>query len=154
MTQKPFHNGESLPTAPSEKAAFKAFAERLLDLQPDCSIIDLDDPVTQQNIPVQSDLAIWLDTWHILVGAFGFSDNANAGIFKARDLLDELSMQFKSMLFSADCSKPPLDQFGSPSKSLEIIFRESTCYTEIKPVAIYRGRKVFLGSKPTRTISL
>lgn len=152
MTLKPSNDGGSLPKAPCEKAAFVVFIRRLLDLQPDCSTLDLDNPVHQHDTPAGADLAIWLDTWHVLVDALGSSDDAEVGIRAARNMLFDISKQFKGMLFSADTTKPPLDQFGSPSKSLELLFRESTCYSSIVPIATYRGRKVYWGSQPTNAM--
>jgi len=156
MTQKLSSNGgglktapEGLPKVPSEKSAFRQFAAKLIGLQPDCSILDLDNHSNWYVCPPDSDLGIWVDSWHTLVDILGTSEDAEAGIKTARNILYDLSCRFSHMLFSADCSRPPLDQFGSPSKSLEMLFRESTCYTDIRPVATYRGRKVLLGCMPT-----
>jgi hypothetical protein len=146
---KPLENGGNLPKAPCEKQAFKLFTERLLDLRSDSSIVDLDIPALQHALPEQADVAIWLDTWHVLVDALGSSEDAELGIRTMRSALMDVSTKVPNMLFSADTSKPPLDQFGSPSKSLELLFRESTCYKDVKPVAIYRGRKVYWGSNPS-----
>jgi len=150
MTLKPTSNGLSLPKAPYEKSAFIEFAKRLLHLQPDCSVVDLDKTSNQYVCPPDSDLGIWIDSWHAIVDALGTSDDAESGVVAARHILYDLSCRFEYMIFSADTSRPPLDQFGSPNRSLEMLFRESTCYTSVVPVAFYRGRKIYLGSSPDR----
>lgn len=152
MTQKPVNNNTSLPKAPSEKAAFVQFIERKLNLQPDCSVIDLDIPINQNSCPSEADLSIWVDSWHNFVELLASYDDAEVGVRAARDMLYELSCHYKMMVFSADTTKPPLDQFGLPDKSLDMLFRESTCYTSIRPIAVYRGRKVYLGENPDASI--
>jgi len=151
MTLKPSSNGWSLPKAPSEKAAFIQFIERTLNLHPDCSVVDFDLPSNQYVCPPPSDLGVWVDTWHVFVDVLGTSDDAQAGLKAARMILFDLSTKCANMVFSADASKPPLDQFGSPAKCLEFLFNESTCYTNIHPIATYRGRKVYWGSEPSKS---
>lgn len=148
MTSKLPSNGRSLPKAPSEKAAFIAFAERELNLRPDCSVVDLDIPSHIQTIP-EAELGVWLDTWHKLVDVLGTRDDAKEGIEAARDILFLVSCRLPNMLFSADGTKPPLDQFGPPGRGLRMLFETSTCYRSINPVAMYRGRVVYWGSQPS-----
>jgi len=149
---KPSCNGWSLPKAHSKDELIK-LVQPLLSLQPDCSVVDFDLPSNQYVCPPPSDLGVWVDTWHVFVDVLGTCDDAQAGIRAARTILFDLSTKCDSMLFSADASKPPLDQYGSPGKCLELLFNESSCYTNIRPVAIYRGRKVYLGTEPSRTKS-
>jgi len=92
-----------------------------------------------------------VDTWHTFVDVLGSSEDAETGIRAARSLLYDLSHRFANMIFSADASKPPLDQFGAPDKTLELMFTESTCYTTIRPIAIYRGRKIYWGSNQSQS---
>lgn len=147
MTQKLSSNGSSLPKAPCEKAAFIAFAKRMLSLQPDCSVLDLDNPTHIQTLP-QADLGIWLDTWHRYVDGLGSHEDAKEGVETARDILYLASCQLDNMLFSADGTRPPLDQFGPPGRGLKMLFETSTCYANIVPIALYRGRTVYWGSQP------
>lgn len=137
-----------LVKAPSDKAAFIHFAKRRLNLQPDCSAINLDDPRYIQVIPTAS-LGVWLDSWHKLVDGLGSKEDAKEGIEIARDLLYLASCRFENLVFSADLNKPPLDQFGQASYVLKMLFTASTCYTVITPIAYYRGRVVYWGSKPS-----
>jgi hypothetical protein len=149
---KPSCNGWGLPKAHSKDELIK-LVKQTLSLQPDYSVIDLDLPSNQHACPPDSDLGVWLDTWHLFVDILGSSDDAEVGIRAARLFLFEISTKCASMLFSADASKPPLDQFGSPGKCLELLFNESSCYTNIRPIAIYKGRKVYLGTEPSSTKS-
>lgn len=147
MTQKLSFNGSGLPKAHSKEELIY-IVEQALALQPDCSVVDLDVPMNQNGCPSDADLSIWVDTWHNFVDALGQQDNAQTGIQLARDFLADLSCRYPVMIFSADTTKPPLDQFGAPDQSLEMLFRESTHYTSIRPIARYHGRKVYLGEKP------
>lgn len=148
MTQKLSSNGSGLPK-PHSKDELIALVERMAPLQPDCSVVDLDNSSNQHACPPPSDLGIWVDTWHNFVDKLGSSDDAEVGLRIARAILFDLSHQFANMLFSADAKRPPLDQYGSPDKVLERLFAESTCYTNIRPIAIYRGRKIYWGSNPS-----
>jgi hypothetical protein len=147
MTSKSSSNGSGLPKAPSDKAAFIQFIERKLNLQPDCSVVDLDLPAHIQTLP-QADIGIWLDSWHHLVDALGPSDNAHIGVETARDILYLASCRISNLLFSADI-KPPLDQFGPPGRGLQMLFQASTCYTSVIPIALYKGRVVYWGNQPS-----
>lgn len=148
MTLKPSSNGSGLPK-PRSKDELLRVVERALSLRPDCSVIDLDNPSNQRAFPPESQVGLWVDTWHTFVDTLGSRDNAEIGIREARSILYDLSHRFANMIFSADASKPPLDQFGPPDKTLELLFTESTCYTTIRPIAIYRGRKIYWGSQPS-----
>jgi len=148
MTQKLSSNGSGLPKLRSKDELMPLF-ERELSLQPGCSVIDLDNPSNQSSCPPKSEVGVWVDTWHNFVDILGSSEDAEIGIRAARSILYDLSTRFANMLFSADASKPPLDQFGPTNKSVEMIFSESTCYTNIRPIAIYRGRKIYWGSEPS-----
>lgn len=145
MTQKLSSNGSGLPKLRSKDELIPLF-EHELSLQPGCSVIDLDQPSNQSICPPMSDVGVWVDTWHNFVDILGSSEDAEIGIRAARNILYDLSTRFANMLFSADASKPPLDQFGPANKSLELLFTESTCYTDIRPIACYRGRKIYWGS--------
>jgi hypothetical protein len=148
MTQKPSSNGSSLPKAPNEKLAFVQFIERRLNLQPDCSVFDLDNPSHIQTLPPLADLGVWLNNWHALVDLLGTQEDAREGVEQARDILFLASCRLSNMVFSTDATKPPLDQFGPPGRGLKLLFESSTCYTLVEPVALYRGRVVYWGSNP------
>jgi hypothetical protein len=137
-----YSNG--LAKAPSDREAFIEFSKRLLNLEADIIIVDLDKSFAQE--PPLADLGIWLDSWHNLVDALGTREDAKEGIELARDILYFASCRMKNMLFSVDYTKPPLDQFMSGIKKM---FQASTCYTLVEPVALYKSRVVYWGSNPS-----
>lgn len=147
MTQKP-RNGLGLPKSHSKDELLQL----ILRLQPDCSVVDLDIPSNQNGLPPAASIGIWVDTWHYLVDALGPCDDAAQGIKEARAILYDLSRQYPIMVFSADMTKPPLDQFGTSYLSLAMVFRESTCYTSVRPIAMYSGRMVYMGENPDLSI--
>lgn len=144
---KPNSTGLSLPKAPSEKAAFIQYIERKVGLHANLAV-DLDLPVHIQTLPPVADLGVWVDTWHSIADIFGTSDDAQCGVEQARDILYLCSLRMKNLIFSADVTKPPLDQFGSPGRGLKLLFESSTCYATIVPIATYKGRVVYWGSNP------
>lgn len=144
MTLKASSNGSGLKKAPIAKDEFLSFALRTAGLQLNDSIVDLDTPSNIQILP-KAQLGIWLDSWHSLVDGLGTMENALEGVESARDILFLASCRVENMFFSADATKPPLDQFG---KGLRLLFESSTCYKSVVPVASYRGRTVYWGSQP------
>jgi len=134
--------------APNDKVAFIHFVKRRLNLQPSCSITDLDNPNYIKIIP-KAEVGIWISSWHDIVDALGSKEDAREGIEIARDLLYLASCRFENLIFSADVNKPPLDQFGHASYTLKMLFTASTCYTLITPIAYYRSRAVYWGCQPS-----
>jgi hypothetical protein len=143
MAQKASTNGSGLRKPPMAKDEIISLVIRDLGLQPDCSILDLDNLSVLSQPLSQAQLAVWLDSWSDLVAALGTYDDASVGVHKARAMLGEVSDHADYLLFSADSTKPPLDQF---SKGIKMLFEASTGL-EAKEIATYKGRKVYLGSK-------
>lgn len=143
MASKSIHNGQGLSKAPIDRNEFISFAVGQLGLQPNCSILDLDNLEILSQPLVQAQLGIWLDSWSDLVSALGTSESAEAGVAKARAMLGEVSDHVEFLLFSADASRPPLDQF---SKGIKMLFEASTGL-EAKELAAYKGRVVYVGSR-------
>ena len=114
----------------------------------DYSVIDLDNPANIQTLP-KADYAFWLD-WHLIVDLLGEPDDAEEGLRKAQDGLWLASCTYDNLFFAADGSQPPLDQYcrGGKSLALKMFFQDSTCYTSITSVGIYKRRVVYWGSKP------
>lgn len=136
---------KGLESAPIEKDAFIAFAIERLNLEPTCSILDLDNPIVLSQPLIYAQLGIWLDTWTELVCApwVGSCDDSEIGIAQARAMLGEVADHVDYLLFSADFNRPPLDQFR---KGERLLFERSTGL-EAKELATYKGRIVFVGSK-------
>ena len=149
MTQKPSRNELDLIKAPNEKIAFISFMKRELHLQSNCSIIDLDNHINIQTFP-KADYAVWLN-WHLIVDLLWTADEESSGLKRAQDGLWIASCRYENLIFSADGSQPPLDQWchGNKSRTLGMFFKESTCYSNIISVWNYRGRVVYWGSEPS-----
>jgi hypothetical protein len=113
-------------------------------------VIDLDDLSHIQTFP-KADYAVWLD-WHIIVSLLGDPDDAEEGLRKAQDGLWLASCKYDNLFFAADGNQPPLDQYcrgGGKSQALKMFFTDSTCYTSVIPIGVYKGRVVYWGSHPT-----
>lgn len=150
MTKKPSTNGFRLTKASNEKAAFIHFIERKLNLSPSCSVVDLDILTNIQTLP-KAEYAFWLD-WHLIVDLLGEPDDAEEGLKKAQDGLWIASCKYDNLFFAADGNHPPLDQYcqeGGKSLTLQMFFKNSSCYKSIIPFELYKGRVVYWGSNPS-----
>src|SRR5271168_1761287 len=134
MASRASTNGQGLIKAPITRDEFISFVVGQLELQPHCSILDLDNPSTWQlTVLPRADLGIWLDTWHDLVSALGTNEDAEVGIIRAKELLGKASDEVDHFVFSSDFSKPPLDQYQREAK---LLFERSTGL-EAKELATY-----------------
>lgn len=143
MAQKASTNGTGPGKAPMAKDEILSLVIQEVGLQPDCSILDLDNLSVLSQPLSQAQLAIWLDSWSDLVLMLGTSEDASIGVSKARAMLGEVADHVDYLLFSADSTKPPLDQF---SKGIKMLFEASTGL-KAKEVATYKNRVVYLGSR-------
>lgn len=132
----------ALKQAPIDKASFTSLAERLIGLPTDASVIDLDDFVHLQD-PPSAELGIWLESWAKLVEPIGLEQSL--------DLLFIASARLDNLLFCSQSKCTPqiwLPEFIRSEKDIRMLFEASTCYQDIDPLFIYKGKVVYWGRNP------
>lgn len=134
-----------IPTIPdfkSLKSSLIEFSSNVLDINPASNIIDLDNPIHLKDLPIYK-LGIWVDTWSSMVEPLGFE--------QALDILFIASCRLDNLLFCSTnhCTYHTwLPEFIETERDIHLLFEGSTCYKDIKPIAMYKGRVVYLGSNP------
>jgi len=143
MAQRASTNDQRLIKAPIAKDELVSFAVGRLELGPDCSILDLDNPLVITQPLYEAQLGIWIDTWHEWACRLGTCEDAMIGVTRARAFLGEVADHVEYLLFSADFTLPPLDQL---KKGERLLFEQSTGLV-VKELATYKGRILYVGSR-------